>query len=294
MLFRFSILSTMLLFFVGNPLFAQVDIVAEQDQDRNLTLISFNKSQIPYTVQIEFLQLDNLESLEGNILFKVAEPGKTDLLKLQSIYTNEKTGFRYNTKLFKGNLEIFNPERTPYLVPLEEGTSTSMRPLTVQNSGIVDYAGVGFFFENKAVICAPRKGTVSEMKMDQVFNNSGPADLESENFIEIYHQDGTFTRLSGLEANSSKVHVGEAVFPGQAIAESSSPNNESVHHVKMIQSRWEMNEKGVIWVNFPVSIFTDQKEVLSIETLDKLNSNHPTELITKEMDKKELKNFLKK
>lgn len=90
MFFRIKILSSFLLFLLSKSLYAQVEIVAEQDQDRNLTLISFNKSEIPYTVKIEFLQLDNLESLEGNILFKVAEPGKTNLLKLQSIYTKDR------------------------------------------------------------------------------------------------------------------------------------------------------------------------------------------------------------
>jgi hypothetical protein len=294
MFFRIKILSSFLLFLLSKSLYAQVEIVAEQDQDRNLTLISFNKSEIPYTVKIEFLQLDNLESLEGNILFKVAEPGKTNLLKLQSIYINEKTGFRYNTKLFKGNLEIFDPSITSYLVPLEPGTIVSMRPLTVQNTRIGDYVGVGFFFETPAFICAPRKGIISEIKMDQESISSDPVDLESENFIEIYHPDGTFSRLSGPKLNSAKVAVGETVFPGQVIAESSNQANEANHHVKMIQSRWEMTEKGVIWVNFPVPVFSDQKEIQSNETLDVLKSIHPIELISKEMDKKELKKFLSK
>lgn len=170
----------------------------------------------------------------------------------------------------------------------------SMRPLTVQNTRIAEYAGVGFFFETPAFICAPRKGIISEIKMDQESISSDPVDLESENFIEIYHQDGTFSRLSGLKLNSAKVAVGETVFPGQVIAESSNQGNETNHHVKMIQSRWEMTEKGVIWMNFPVPVFLDQKEILSSETIDVLKSIHPKELISKEMNKKELKKFLAK
>ena len=54
------ILLTSLFFLIGNLLYGQVEIVAEQDQDRNLTLISLNKGVIPYTIQIEFLKLENL------------------------------------------------------------------------------------------------------------------------------------------------------------------------------------------------------------------------------------------
>lgn len=291
-------LALFLLFLIGNSLYAQVQIVAEQDQDRNLTLIALNKSKIPYTIKIEFLKLENLESMEGNILFKVAAPGKSNLVKLRSIYVNENTSFNYNTKLFKGNYLPNTEELPPYLVPVEAGTVLTMRPLIVQlpqNSKTSQpYAGVGFFFEKPAVICAPRKGIVSEIKMDQENSSSGPTDFESENYLEIYHQDGTFSRLTGLKANSAKVEVGETVFPGQAIAESSAPHEETLHHVKMIQSRWEMGEMGMEWINFPVNIFSDQGKAQSDQTLTDLKSIHPVEIISKEMDKKELKKHLGK
>lgn len=295
-----KLLVTFLLFLIGNSLYAQVQIVAEQDQDRNLTLIALNKSKIPYTIKIEFLKLENLESMEGNILFKVATPGKSNLVKLRSIYVNENTGFNYNTKLFKGIYLPSDQERPPYLIPVEAGTILNMRPLTVQipqapkNNENQPYAGVGFFFEKPTVICAPRKGIVSEIKMDQANSSSGPTDFESENFLEIYHQDGTFSRLTGLKANSAKVVVGETVYPGQAIAESSAPHEETLHHVKMIQSRWEMGEMGMEWINFPVNIFSDQEQAQSDQTITDLKSIHPLEIISKEMDKKELKKHLSK
>lgn len=293
-------LATFILFLIGNLCFAQVQIVAEQDPDRNLTLIAFNKNPIPYTIRIEFLKLENLESWEGNIIFKVATPGKSELVKLRSVYVNENTSFNYNTKLYKGNFQPSDLVRPAYLIPVEEGTFLSMRPLTAQmpenpkNSESQPFVGVGFFFEKPAVICAPRKGIVSEIKMDGENTATGPSDLDSENFVEIYHQDGIFSRLTGLKANSAKLAVGDTVFPGQAIAESSAQPNQTNHHVKMIQSRWEMGEMGMIWVNFPVNIFAGQQEVKTEGVITDLKSIHPAELISKEMDKKELKKFLAK
>lgn len=123
-------LATSILFLIGNLGFAQVQIVAEQDQDRNLTLIAFNKDAIPYTVRIEFVKLENLESWEGNIMYKVVMPGKSNLVKLRSVYVNEPTGFNYNTKLYKGNYQPSDLASPAYLIPVEAGTVLSMRPLT--------------------------------------------------------------------------------------------------------------------------------------------------------------------
>jgi hypothetical protein len=284
----------LLFLFLSHSIFAQVEILAEQDQDRNLTLFGMNKGVIPYTIRIEFSKLQNLESPEGNILFKVATPGKSTLLKLKSIYVNEPTSFNYKTQLYKGDFQHLGVDAPPYLIPLKAGTSLSMRPLTAQNqaTGSV-YVGVGFFFEQATEICAPRKGIVTEVKLNQK-PAAGPADLNTENSIELYHADGTFTRLTGLKANSAKVSPGETVFPGQILAESSPLTDSPQHHVKMIQSRWEMTEKGMIWVNFPVPLATATQILSSNQPKSDLSATHPAELITKEMDKKELKTYQSK
>ena len=284
---------TFLLVLLSGILCAQVQLVAEQDQERNLTIFAFNKADIPYTVQIRFTNLENLESLEGDLLHKLAKPGKSTLVKLQSIYGNENTAFSYTTKLFKGDIKPSVPFSNPYLIPVEEGISVSMRPLVVDQRIPENrrYTGVGFFFSKPEKVCAPRKGVVSELKMDLETVSSGLADFSSENYVEIYHQDGSFTRLSGLKANSAKVTVGETVFPGQEIAESSPETKADEYHVKMIQSRWEMEPNGVNWINFPVSIYSGYKNYVSELPVDNLQSVFSNELITKEMDKKELKKF---
>jgi len=290
-----KLLAFLILLFTTNLALSQVQIVAEQDQERNLTLFAFNKEQIPYLIRIEFLKLENLESFDGRVVFGVANPGKSTLVKLRSIYVNEQTGFQYNTKLFKGNYQLGAFANPPYLIPVEEGTILSMRPLVAQilqkgsNSASENYTGVVFYFDKPAAICAPRKGIVSEIKMDGIFTSSGPSTFDKENFVEIYHQDGTFSRLTGLSANSAKVAVGETVFPGQVLAQSSLQADQQLHHVKMIQSRWEMGEMDMVWVNFPVTIYASQQEVQTDTAASDLESSHPAEIVSKEMDKKELK-----
>ncbi|KPQ19104.1 MAG: Peptidase family M23 [Algoriphagus marincola HL-49] len=294
--FKFS--TILLVFFSAGLLQAQVQIVADQDMEKNLTLIAYNTSEIPYTIQIEFVSLENLKSLEGDLIFKVARPGKTNLVTLQSIYINEKTSFNYRTQLFKGEYLPNTTSDFPYLVPFEKAVTFSMRRIIPKANPTIPvenlpYTGVLFFTDSSTQICAPRKGIVSEMRMDQSSASEEIADFESENFIEIYHQDGTFSRLSGLKENSAKVSIGEMVIPGQIIAELSDPTNGSEYQIKMIQSRWDFNENGMQWINFPVQLETANAQLKSDETADDLTSTHSEELIIKEMDKKELKKYKK-
>lgn len=281
-------------------LHAQVKIQAEQDQERNLTLFALNDQKIPFTIQIQFQELRNLESLEGELVYKVAKPGKSTLIKLQSIYGNEDTGFRYNTKLYKGDFQQSPTIQNPYLIPLEVGTLASMRPLTVSssvrnnNENKPPYTGALFLFKDSRKVTAPRKGIISELKMDSETIIEGPADFASENFIEIYHQDGTFSRLSGLKANSSQVEVGDSVIPGQVIAESNLYAKTGQHHVKMIQSKWEMDVKGILWINFPIQVYSENGLISSDQVENEFTVSHPSELITQELDKKELKRYSSK
>lgn len=283
-----------LVFFLSsNLLFSQVQIVAEQDQERNLTLMSFSKEAIPYTIEIRFNKLENLESPEGELLFKVAKPGKSILVKLLSIYGNVNTSFNYNTKLYKGDFQNKVPSLGPYLLPVEEGTLVDMRPLSVNNqsSKTTTYTGVGIYFDAETKVCAPRKGIISEVRMDQEEGDTGMDDFTKENYIEIYHQDGTFTRLSGLQKSSATVEVGDLVIPGQVIGTSTLQATSQKHHVKMIQSRWEIQTQGVMWINYPVNIFSEEKEISTESIANQLTSSHPKELIIRELDKKELKKY---
>lgn len=112
--------------------------------------------------------------------------------------------------------------------------------------------------------------------------------------MELYHADGTFSRISGLAPGSAKVEVGDLVFPGQAIGMSSPVSDQDLHLVKMIQSRWEMGNFKMEWINFPVQIYLSSQESSSEATVTEFTSRHPENLITQEMDKKELKRYLGK
>lgn len=293
-------LATLLFVLWSLNIHAQVEIVAETNTEKNVALMAINKDVIPYTIRLEFDKLGNLESPDGNVIYAVANPGKTNLVKLKSPYLNGSTSFNYNSKIFKGS---YLPNEVPsyhYLIPVEEGKKVSFMPFTGKKSSNYEvgiskvYEGVEFYFEKASAICAPRKGIITEIKMDSEKILEDPDNPNLESFIEIYHQDGTFSRLSGLMESTGKIQVGQVVFPGQALAESLPMPNGQGFHLKMTQSGWYMEFGYLVWISFPVILTNGQKKIPSNSTVTNFTTSHPEELVTLEMDKKEVKNYFKK
>lgn len=279
--------------------FGQVKLTTEWDKEDNLIILAFNNDFIPHTVRIEFFGLENLESKDGNLIYGLAKPGKSQIAKLHTGFTNIQSQFNYNSNVFRGSYLQQLEEPPIYLIPVQEGQVVHMRPLQLvdfqknQLPPDQQYVGSGFFFDKPTVICAPRKGIVSDMKMGLKMDETEILHTEFENFIELYHGDGSFTKLLVLRPDSEMVKLGETVFPGQPLAESSGEAYVNGPHVKMVQSRWKKGARDLEWFNFPIKIWDGKEGVFTNEEVALLKVDHPKELVTKEMSNKELKKFSK-
>ena len=114
-----------------------------------------------------------------------------------------------------------------------------------------------------------------------------------ENFIELYHEDGTFTKITVLKAGSEQVKLGQQVFPGDTLALSAGENYSQGPHVRVIQLKTILEKDQFFYRAFPVSYISDQG-VLEIKEYTTLKAVHPQELVTDEMNKRELKTYLEK
>jgi murein DD-endopeptidase MepM/ murein hydrolase activator NlpD len=112
-----------------------------------------------------------------------------------------------------------------------------------------------------------------------------------ENFIEIYHEDGSLTKLMVLKSGSQKVKVGDMVIPGQVLAESAGENYNSGQHIRMVNMKpaKDGNDK-LKYELFPVKFSTSTGEI-QVEELMEFSVVHPEELVTAEMSKREIKNY---
>lgn len=279
------------------PVFAQITLESEQDADRNVVIYAVNSAKIPYSIIINFSQLQNMTTPGGGSVTAISSPGRSKVATLKPTLAGQGTNYRYSYSFAKGNIYGRTKIDPIYLIPVAEGTpvtamvNTNLAQTLKGETSNMSYVGVSFKFENPTDVVAPRKGVIAEMRMDI------PADKESlnfsaeENYIEIFHEDGTITRLSVLKAGSEKVQVGDLVLPGQTIAYSGGENYEIGPHIKMINQRTEKADQQKLKYTFFPVVFASKEGNQEIKEVTKLTASHPKDVVTLELSKKELKQF---
>jgi murein DD-endopeptidase MepM/ murein hydrolase activator NlpD len=296
---RISLLFSFVLFFLHQTLLAQITVDTERDKDNNVNFFANNPTDIPYTLVLNFSNLQNMTTTGGGNTTAVANPGRTRVATLRPTVAGQGTNYRYSFSYAKGNLFAKSKVSPAYLVPVPAETivhAALINPISITsggNSSKNSYVGVSFRFEKPTQILAPRKGIISEMKMDAQISSSELSYSSQENFIEIYHEDGTFTKLTVLKSGTEKVKLGQQVFPGDVLAESGGENYSTGPHVRMINLRTVKENEGFIYQAFPVDFVSD-KGNLEIKQSMTLTTAHPEEIITLEMNKKELKIYMEK
>lgn len=277
--------------------FGQIEVETELDNEGVVTFYAINRTSIPHTLLINFSQLQNMTTPGGGNVTALASPGRSRVATLKPTLAGQGTNYRYSYSYVKGNLFAKAKVKPLYLIPVEAGQeviAAQMNPLATQLDQKEQqgrYVGVSFSFPKATAIVAPRKGVVSSMKMDYVGDKENLSFDREENFIELYHEDGTFTKISVLKANSAQVKEGDVVFPGDIIAQSGGENYSSGPHVRMINLRPIKKEADKLSMEaFPVT-FVGEKGEISFNQPEKFTVAHPEEVVKAEMSKRELKAF---
>lgn len=286
-----------LFFFISCNAFSQITTESERDKDGNIILYSLNTESIPFTVMFQFSELQNLTTSSGDVVTVVAMPGKSRATTLKPRQANTPTNYRYSISYVKGNLYGKSKNEPVYFVPVKEGTEITAQNMTHIENRLhpteqnKEYVGVAFRFDSPTEIVAPRKGIVAAISMGEATEKDNLDFKRDENFIEIYHEDGSLTKLMVLKSGSQKVKVGDMVIPGQVLAESAGENYNSGQHVRMVNMKpaKDGNEK-LKYEQFPVKFSTLDGDI-QVEELVEFSVVHPKELITAEMSKRELKNY---
>jgi len=287
--------SFLLIFSFAHAINAQITLDPQRDSEQNVVIYAVNPTKIPYSLIINFSDLQNMTTSGGGNTVAVASPGRSKVATLKPTLAGQGTNYRYSFSFAKGNIYGKTKVEPIYLIPVADGTAVTAHVNTNISKAIksdVDaeaYVGVSFVFEEATTIVAPRKGVIAEMKMDYRTESDNLAFAADENYIEIFHEDGTLTRLKILKAGSEKVQVGDVVLPGQALAESAGDKYQNGPHVLMINFKPVKADLDKFkYTYFPV-VFAAKEGNLEIKESTKLTATQPQEVVTMELSKKELK-----
>ncbi|MDN3205009.1 M23 family metallopeptidase [Algoriphagus sediminis] len=288
---------TLLFCFFSSLSFAQVELESERDEDGNVIFYATNAASIPYAVLFNFSNLNNLTTPGGSTPLVVANPGRTPVLRLRPSREGQATSYRYSYSYSKGNMLAKIKEDPVYLIPVADGQMVRAMQMTHIENQLQpkeynsNYVGVSFHFETPTVIVAPRKGVISDMRMSYEAKEGEFRYDGKDNFIEIYHEDGTFTKLAVLKKDSQKVELGDEVFPGQELALSAGENYSSGTHVRMSTFKSVKKDRDKLGYDLIPVQFITEGGAIEIPKLVELEVIHPQEIIELEMSKREKKKY---
>ncbi len=209
-----------------------VSVYHNQITNNKYEFFADNNLPVPVFVQLNFDTLQNFKA-DKHLPVEIVLPAKTkrfELVKLtagngkKSKFTssyNYSFGDPINTKPDAGHL---------YLFPFEHGSKFKVGQGfngRTTHSGRSQYA-IDFTMPEGTPVCAARDGIVAEIKQDSALNGEKP---EYNNYLLIYHSDGTIGDYSHLKQSGVKVRVGDYVKAGDLLALSGNTGFSSGPHL---------------------------------------------------------------
>ena len=202
---------------------AQIDVKTYFEKINHGTqLFADNNEPCPVSIRVK-LKLDNLKSSENETHIFIL-PANTKRIKLNTLtIVNKRKKFKVgiSTNYNYGNhfLDEYDADHI-YDLPYQNGKTFMLSQgyngkLSHQNKNQLDFSmPVG------TPIVAAREGLVIKV-LDVNTKHCGSQECEQyNNYIYIYHDDGSISEYLHIKRNGAKVKVGERVKQGQLIAES--------------------------------------------------------------------------
>jgi murein DD-endopeptidase MepM/ murein hydrolase activator NlpD len=205
------------------------------DADRTVSFV--NGSGGPVSVQISFEQSVNVSSDPALPAMVVVAPlGETHALQIHPIDVHAGYRYRYMFKYMPGDYRAVQDTNATYRLPFDAATESfrvdqGFHGRFSHHDSQNEYA-VDIDMPDGTPVHAARDGVVMTVDNDFFGNGLDMAQYgDRANNIRIVHADGAMSVYAHLKLESARVHVGQHVKAGQAIALSGDTGYASGPHL---------------------------------------------------------------
>jgi hypothetical protein len=270
-----------------------------------------NKSFSNYTVEINFTEFINLQANTMLPARIEVPPGlNAQLFVLQKTTLNAASHFQYHHRSYKGCPVPKIDTGFTYLLPVAPGRSARVSELHSlatefgNEAPPKDWYCLGIHVQAGDTIYAARRGRVTNTREHADLQDSSYSYSSDENYIEIEHNDCTFGKYSVFRDDAVFVHPGDLVEAGQPIGIAGGDKYASgpqvrfsvFYHLDQDVLDKDGNNTGKTrhWAYVPLYFWTKDNGKMRLISQSTYTADHPDDLVTREMSKKEAKKWKEK
>jgi len=234
-------------------------------------VVADNKEPAPVSVEIN-LDLNNMESTEGNnkIFVIPAQTSKHEITRLKIVDQSKNSNFHINSLSGLGDhTQTHYDYEYPYDLPYDSGdTYKVMQGYNGHLSHLHQHA-LDFNIPAGGRILAARGGVVVQVEDRNSKSCGQPSCNKFNNYVRIYHDDGTFAEYTHIQRGSSKVEKGDRVEQGDHIAASGNVGWATGTHLHFEVFLLNMDKKVTVPTKFKISEDLPIQELVEKESYRK-------------------------
>ena len=192
--------------------------VYHEETENGYIIYADNPEPCPVSIKVDF-QLENLTSNNEDQKIFVLDPHSTKVFisELTAIKP-QKFSFQIAYKKMLGNCLLADYDVSfTYYLPFENGKSFTVTQGYFGLSSHQNERALDFNLPKGTPICAARGGIVLTVVEEHSKGCPSAACKEFNNYILVYHPDGTFAEYAHLQQNGARVSKGDHIETGQVI-----------------------------------------------------------------------------
>jgi hypothetical protein len=230
-----------------------VKLFAERT-DQGFSIYATNGELCPASLSLN-LEMTNLSFSEGSQKIFVIPPAaaKHKIGDINVINRTEKTKYSYKYQFVLGDVtkKDYNKDYV-YDLPFQKGKAFNVYQgykggFSHQNENAVD-----FTMPEGTEILAAREGLVVTVVQQNTESCLKEECKKYNNYVLIYHADGTFASYVHLKYNGSKVKVGDVVKKGDVIALSGNTGWSTGPHLHFVTFLPEIEKRNTLETKFRI------------------------------------------
>lgn len=260
-----------------------------------------NPNYCDYVLKVEFSDLRGGTCSCSLPFIESVSMGAGTLFTLKPSQVNQSISFRFSYKTQKGRLLSKPPKPFIYLFPFSKAQAhrafQSQNIMeTISGKKIADFYGMSFQMKKGDTVFAARRGVVSEIKNQFDTHSDGVWFSSQTNFVEVFHQDGTFGRYNRLKKGLILVKEGQLVEAGEPIGivadDTFEGNIVAQFTVYYLPKSNAFNENSYAYSYVtPMFYSTTSPSGILLQQGAFYTSDWPESIVTQEMSKRELKKW---